>query len=321
MKKLKSLYIGLKKDTSNGVEYLKGFIVEDGTTKAHIANKIKVDNWRDKTIEPLLIDNSPMNGYSVKEVLSLRSSRGNNKCRIQVTHPLGFDFWLSPKSLENILLKSKLDNGKILDSMIVVMDGEISIVPESTEIIPPVKPKPLQYLKQSELVLGGIYRDSYASYINLGKVNVLDMLTGEVQFKNLYAQLSYNRQISNYILQESTKKFITDVGMMVNVNVELQRFQDKSNYINVSKNDSYSGIVKKLESGGIFGNYNGFHTVIHNDQTILFKLESLTEFEKIGVLTFKYQETEPYNLYISTTNGISYKITKDWLMKKGIIKR
>ena len=84
MKKLKSLYIGLKKDTSDGVGYLKGFIVENGTTKAHIANKIKVDNWRDKNIEPLLIDNTPMNGYSVKEVLSLRSSRGNNKCRILI---------------------------------------------------------------------------------------------------------------------------------------------------------------------------------------------------------------------------------------------
>ncbi len=331
MKKLKNLYIGLKKDHRGQVEYLKGFIVEDGTTKKHLANKIKVDNWRDKSIEPLLVENLPLDGYEIVEVLSIRGYQGNTKCRIQVKHPLGFEFWLSPKSIENLLLKSKIDNGKIIDKMVMVMDGEVSIVPEFTEeIVNPPKPKTIDYLKQSQIIQGKLYKDKYHHYVYLGKHTIINTLNLDKQISHVYARMFtpyayrnvFEWQSYEYLLTTSHKKFISQyvTENLIDVTKEIQRFQDKSNFSIIGKDDSYVGITKDYQDKGLLVKYNDYYGLVNGDKTVLFTLDEKTLTCKlIGTLNFAHQYIPKFDLYSTFASGKMIKLTCSWFQSKKVI--
>lgn len=326
MKLLKKLYIGLKNDASESI--IKGFIIEDGNSKIHLKNRIKVDNWRDKNLEPILIENTPMNGYVITKVLALRGSMGNSKCRVQIKSPLGFEFWLSPKSIHNLLLHCKIDNGVILDELVIVMDGEISLIPKNK--IPSTPPKEKkEYIKQSDISHNQIYKTANGDLYSYGqKHKLFNLLDGSTATNYVYLKLSYsysrllypNNYFVNDILLTNSKKVFVEKIPNVTVEIkDLNKLLIEKN-LHIIDNDEFQSIIEKPNINGIFCKYIDYYAVFYNNHTHLFTLNQDLSFSVKGTLNFKLENINNFDLILNFKNN-EFTIDINWLIKKGIFKK
>ena len=208
-------------------------------------------------------------------------------------------------------------------------DGEVSIVPEFTEeIVNPPKPKKIDYLKQSQIIQGKLYKDKYHHYVYMGKHTLINTLNLDKQISHIYARMFianrnvFEWQSYEYLLTNSPKKFMSqhETKNLIDVTKEIQRLQDKSNFSIIGKDDSYVGITKDYQDKGLLVKYNDYYGLVNGDKTVLFTLDEKTLTCKlIGTLNFAHQFIPKYDLYLTFASGKMIKLTRSWFQSKKVI--
>lgn len=117
MKFFEKLYVGFQTARYSQTENQRmlGFITGIDNTKAYQKRKETVDKWRDKTIEPRIIENKPVLGFKILEVVSRYST--DNKV-FRVYDPRGFELEISSSNLLDIVLKHIIAQGNIMEPML-----------------------------------------------------------------------------------------------------------------------------------------------------------------------------------------------------------
>ena len=94
------------------------------------------NGWRDKSIDPLEIENVPTKGFVLSE--TKRRSRdwfGSGRNVWRVTHPKGFEFEISSNNLEAIISDCDIIKGEIMSECIFAWSGtDMSLVPIVSEL-------------------------------------------------------------------------------------------------------------------------------------------------------------------------------------------
>lgn len=104
--------------------------------KGVLRKKVSWENWRDKDIEPLEVENIPMSGYVVNKGVThfSYSSFGSDRFRVRVHSPLGFDFEIYPENLLAIMAVSDISKQYINNECVYAWDGqELVLLPVNTE--------------------------------------------------------------------------------------------------------------------------------------------------------------------------------------------
>jgi len=94
------------------------------------------NTWRDRSIEPLEIENKPIKGFVLSE--TKRRSRdwfGSGRNVWRVTHPKGFEFEISSNNLEAIISNCDIIKGEIMSECLFAWGGtDMSLVPTTSEL-------------------------------------------------------------------------------------------------------------------------------------------------------------------------------------------
>lgn len=111
------LYVGFQRDRYNTDENprLLGFAVPYDKTKASEKRQSTVNNWRQKDINPRIIENKPTRGFKLLQVVS-RYSTSNKLFR--VLDPRGFELEISSDNLLDIALASTIVKGEIIEECV-----------------------------------------------------------------------------------------------------------------------------------------------------------------------------------------------------------
>lgn len=111
------LYVGFQRSRYSNSENprILGFAVPYNDTKSSKKRQKTVDRWREKDIEPKIIDNVPIRGFKFLEVVG-RYSTSNKLFRLQ--DPRGFELEISSDNALNIALNTTIVKGEIVDECV-----------------------------------------------------------------------------------------------------------------------------------------------------------------------------------------------------------
>jgi hypothetical protein len=124
------LYVGFSKRSGNTEDDLLGFATPDGNDKAAEKRKATVDGWRSKDIEPKIVANEPRMGFKILD--SRRRYRGNKVFRVY--DPAGFELEISAENLCDLIDRSIINKGDILDQLVWGRLGAANyLIPSSSE--------------------------------------------------------------------------------------------------------------------------------------------------------------------------------------------
>lgn len=115
-------YVGVEKSryASTEDQRLLGFATPIDATSAYEKRKETVDRWRDSTVEPIIIDNTPTFGFEIVDVVS--RYRTDNKL-YRVYDPRGFELEISAENLFDILLNNTIVKGKVMEPLVWARSG------------------------------------------------------------------------------------------------------------------------------------------------------------------------------------------------------
>lgn len=116
------IYVGFQRERYNNAETprLLGFCIPYNETKANKKRQETVNYWRDKDIEPRIMDNVPQRGFKLLEVVSRRST--SNKL-FRVLDPRGFELEISADNLLDLARQSTIIKGEIIEECIWAGSG------------------------------------------------------------------------------------------------------------------------------------------------------------------------------------------------------
>ncbi len=115
-------YVGVEKSryATTDNQRLLGFATPIDTTAAYQKRKETVDGWRDKTVEPLIIDNVPTFGFEIVDVVS--RYRTDNKL-YRIFDPRGYELEISAENLFDVLMNNTVVKGKIMEPLVWARNG------------------------------------------------------------------------------------------------------------------------------------------------------------------------------------------------------
>ena len=122
-------YVGM---TKREVEKIPlGFITPWGEDAAAKKRMTTVDTWsrqnRNKTfLEPMTIDNVPLNGFKMTTDIRSSSYGGVDKWRIE--DPRGFELEITSHNLAQLLTVGMIDRGEIMDTCVWARDGQQNVL-------------------------------------------------------------------------------------------------------------------------------------------------------------------------------------------------
>jgi hypothetical protein len=132
MKFFDKMYVGFNRDryTSTDEQRILGFAVPYDSTQASKKRQETVNNWRQKDIEPRIMDNVPTRGFRLKEVVS-RYSTSNKLFR--VLDPRGFELEISADNLLELAMNSTIVKGEIVDECVWATSNGVYLMSSSDE--------------------------------------------------------------------------------------------------------------------------------------------------------------------------------------------
>lgn len=125
------LYVGFQRDRYNNAENprLLGFCIPYNDTNANKKRQETVNGWRQKDIEPRILNNTPQRGFKLLEVVSRHST--SNKL-VRVLDPRGFELEISVDNLLDLARQSTFIKGEIIEECVWAGSGSY-LVPVSSE--------------------------------------------------------------------------------------------------------------------------------------------------------------------------------------------
>ncbi len=253
------------------------------------------EEWRDKTIQPVKLDNTPQEGFCLnKEVERYNWSHfSSNRSYIRMYDPRGVEFEISPENLIGILTESNCSKRGLEGKFVYAWNGtELVLLPcVSEEYV-----KAQEHTKRQE-------QDVSAKDLKPG-VSYTTKNGEEVIFIGKLPVYSYNRDKST---RGFKKKFVFYCPS--EKSAYLDGFKEKSDlkFLAFANNDSavsnYADLVsewnKLLRSSKIIGFEYPQHPKITDDATIpqpLYFVEKSIK-NKDTILSFNYVSTYGHNKY------------------------
>lgn len=125
------MYVGLSRNRYSRSDdpRVLGFAVPYGTTKAEKKRMETVDRWKDSETEARTLDNTPIRGFKLVDVVS-RYSTSNKLFRIQ--DPRGFELEIPADNLLDIAMNSTIVNGEIIEECVWATSGKLYLIPSSS---------------------------------------------------------------------------------------------------------------------------------------------------------------------------------------------
>lgn len=159
------------------------------------------DNWRDKSIEPIIYDNKPTEGFVLNKKVGGYSSGWNHRqtyCRI--FDPRGFEFEITIENLLYILENTNSIKGKGLEGEFVYgWDGKyLVLLPvNSVDYINILKYSKIlnnnNFIKPKDLILGATYKTkNNEDYIYMGRYN---------KYKYIYNTYNWRYEKDDFIYE------------------------------------------------------------------------------------------------------------------------
>lgn len=126
------MYVGFQRERYNQDDTARilGFAVPYEQTKASEKRRATVDGWRQKDIEPRILDNTPQRGFKLMQVVS-RYSTSNKLFR--VLDPRGFELEISADNLLDIATVSTIVKGEIIEECVWATSNGNYLEPVSSE--------------------------------------------------------------------------------------------------------------------------------------------------------------------------------------------
>lgn len=103
--------------------------------KGVLRKKTSWENWRDKTIEPMDIENIPRSGYIVNEGVThfAYSSFGSDRFRVRIHSAEGYEFEIYPENMIAIMAVSDISKRYINQECVFAWDGQdLVLLPTNT---------------------------------------------------------------------------------------------------------------------------------------------------------------------------------------------
>ena len=121
MKLYDKLYVGFQKQRYNDTEdqRMLGFATPIDDTAAYQKRKSTVDQWREKSIPTIELENKPRYGFKIID--TIHRYQGNKLFRIE--DPAGFEIEISADNLFEIILECAIVKGAITDPLVYVRNG------------------------------------------------------------------------------------------------------------------------------------------------------------------------------------------------------
>lgn len=132
MKLFDKMYVGFQRQRylDSDEPRILGFVVPYGETKAHKKRIETVNRWANNKEDCRVIDNKPMRGFKLKEVVSRHST--SNKF-FRVLDPRGFELELSTDNVLDLILNSTFVKGEIIEECIWTQNNGVYLVPTDSE--------------------------------------------------------------------------------------------------------------------------------------------------------------------------------------------
>lgn len=226
------------------------------------------ENWRDKSIEPLFIDNNPCSGFVIHKGHKRYNDFSGSSVNIRIYHPNGFEFEITPSNLCAVLTHSNTSAGFINQECVLGWSGgKVVLLPtnsdiykDSIEITQGLKDKFL-----GELEVGHYYNikgNANVKYLYLGKFlgykidkNNRDHVNiDEKKKEHYFLEFSSDSYASEYecestLITLAKSKIWRDVGQEHDVNVYASKVNDLQMYEKQVQTDSVSLIeFEEVES-------------------------------------------------------------------------
>ncbi|MGZ8924346.1 MAG: hypothetical protein ACXW2E_00550 [Nitrososphaeraceae archaeon] len=95
---------------------------------------ISWERWRDKSIEPIELDNIPQNGFVLNKGIQRHSDWGSNRSVIRVHDSRNFEFEISINNLIGILMHSNVSKRDIMEDCVYAWTGsELVLLPVNSD--------------------------------------------------------------------------------------------------------------------------------------------------------------------------------------------
>ena len=122
-------YVGMVKRQVEKIPL--GFITPWGEDAAAKKRMTTVDNWsrqgrNTKSLEPMIIENVPMNGFKMTTDIRSSSYGGVDKWRIE--DPRGFELEITSPNLAQLLTVGMIDRGEIMDTCVWAREGQQNVL-------------------------------------------------------------------------------------------------------------------------------------------------------------------------------------------------
>lgn len=180
------------------------------------------EDWRNKDIEPLEIDNLPISGFVLnKKAGGYRSGWNHRQSYIRVYDPRGFEFEITPENLLYILENTNSIKGKGLEGDFVYgwTGTELLLIPTSSpdyeEIIKYSNIlQNKEYLRVKDLTLGGTYSNNKSrTVIYLGRHDCFGEYNGESKGKRHIFKVTDGSEYERYqTLSSLGKQIISEIS-------------------------------------------------------------------------------------------------------------
>lgn len=122
-------YVGMVKRQTEKIPL--GFMTPWGEDAAAKKRMATVDTWANRgynstKLEPMIIDNKPLNGFKMTTDIRSSSYGGSDKWRIE--DPRGFELEITSHNLAELLSVGMIDRGEIMDTCVWARDGQQNVL-------------------------------------------------------------------------------------------------------------------------------------------------------------------------------------------------
>ena len=236
----KTLKIGLdsRTDTYSGLLGFITYIQEDGTNK----HKKSWENWRDKKLGILELDNSPIEGFVInkREGGGGRWSYNEREAKIRVWDPRGFEIEITIENMLDLLAECGSFPGKGLEGEFVYGWDQLrlSLISIKSELYKKsliFSNVNVKSITENDLIIGGVYLSKKVdSLIYMGKVTWTDLYsyskTCNIDSKYIFYKNSY---FVSYKLEEIAT--CVSSNPVENIAELIGKMESSENYVTPSK--------------------------------------------------------------------------------------
>jgi hypothetical protein len=126
------LYVGFQRErySKSDTPRILGFAVPYGNTKAEQSRIETVDNWSDRSETARIIENKPIRGFKLTDVVS-RCSTSNKLFR--VADPRGFELEISASNMLDLISSSTIVKGEIIEECIWGVESKVYLINTSSD--------------------------------------------------------------------------------------------------------------------------------------------------------------------------------------------